>query len=167
MIGLLSAPAVMREPGSASTAVRLTVAVGHRFERTSRVTCTDASAVSRATEIWGLFFRASACASFRDSSVGVPGLFRGVEFCDPPIGGIELTVGADCCGMGAEGKVDDASERISPCARQHTGRTSANKIGNTFFIRRKPILAILAVVSLTLEPQSVGRDIRADRRPAQ
>ena len=69
--------------------------------------------------------------------------------------------------MGAEGKLDDVAERDAPCAALHTGIASASKIGNTFFIRCKSILPIPAVVSLTLEPQSADRDIRADRRPAQ
>ena len=72
-MGLFSAPAVSLVPGFASTAVRSIRAVGHRLDRTSRVTCCDASAVSRATEICGLFFSASACASLTDRDLGVPG----------------------------------------------------------------------------------------------
>src|SRR5579862_7887653 len=72
-IGLFSAPAVSLVPGFASTAVRSMRAVGHRLDLTSRVTCCDASAVSRATEIWGLFFSASPCASLTDRNLGAPG----------------------------------------------------------------------------------------------
>src|ERR1035441_4931433 len=74
MMGLLSPPAVMRLFARESTPVRLPVAVGHKLERTSRVTCWDASAVSRATEICGLFFNARASACFNDSVICVPGL---------------------------------------------------------------------------------------------
>lgn len=69
--------------------------------------------------------------------------------------------------MGAEGKLDAGAERNVPCAALYTGKTSASKIGNTLFIRCKCFLPIPAIVSLTLEPQSAGRDIRANRQPAQ
>src|SRR5437868_10096059 len=64
----------MRLPARASTPVRLTVAVGHKLERTSRVTCCEAKAVSRATEICGLFLSAIASASLRESCWGTEGV---------------------------------------------------------------------------------------------
>src|ERR1700686_824906 len=73
MSGLCSAPAVMRLPDCASTPVISPVAVGHRFDFTSRVTCWEARASNRATETWGLFFiaYASACCRLKDSVPGV------------------------------------------------------------------------------------------------
>src|SRR5215471_10692199 len=63
----------MRLPARASTPVSSTLAVGHRLERTSRVTCCEAKAVSLATEIWGLFFSAMASASLSESCTGAGG----------------------------------------------------------------------------------------------
>src|SRR5277367_1941480 len=66
-MGLFRAPAVMRLLLSASTAVRLAKVWGQRFDRTSRVTCREASALSRAAVITGLFLSAIASASFKES----------------------------------------------------------------------------------------------------
>src|ERR1017187_9227838 len=119
MTGLFSAPAVMRSPGLVSTAVRSIRAVGHRLDRTSRMTCCDASAVSRATEIWGLFLSATASASFTDKTVGVAELPCGVS-----AGGageaVVVAGSADTCGSGAEGRLsggappDSNYEKVDP-----------------------------------------------------
>src|ERR1700675_2201537 len=105
MMGLLSPPAVMRLLSWESTAVRAPAAVGHKLDRTSRVTCWEAKAVSRATEICGLFFNASASASFNDRNICVPGLtWDSDDRC--PFGAI-LEAGwlGTGCGIGAEGKL--------------------------------------------------------------
>src|ERR1035441_9781795 len=83
MMGLLSPPAVMRLLSSESTPVRLAVAVGHRLERTSRVTCSDASAVSRATDTCGLFFNARASPGFKENGLCAPGLAAELEAACP------------------------------------------------------------------------------------
>ena len=59
-----------------STPVKSTTAVGHSADRASRVTCCDANAVSLATEICGLFFRASCSASFIERVTGAVVLTR-------------------------------------------------------------------------------------------
>src|SRR3984957_13548844 len=64
MIELFKPPAVMRLLSRASTAVRLASDCGQRLDRTSRVTCSEAKAFRRATEIAGLFFSAIDSASF-------------------------------------------------------------------------------------------------------
>src|SRR5580692_3874428 len=134
MMGLFSAPAVMRAPVLASAAVRSTVAVGQRFDRTSRVTCSDASAVRRATEIWGLFLRASACAFFRESTIGVPGLFCGAPFCEAAIGALEGAGVVACWGIGAAGKLEDAPRAGARCARVNVDIASATHIESRVFI---------------------------------
>src|ERR1039458_1937733 len=105
MMGLLSPPAVMRLLARESTPVKSPVAVGHKLDRTSRVTCWDARAVSRATEICGLFFNASASACFNDRDICVPGLaWESEDRC--PLGAIVGAVGLGTgCGTGAEGKL--------------------------------------------------------------
>src|SRR5271154_3799619 len=69
MMELFSPPAVMRLLFRASTAVRLASDCGQRLDRTSRVTCSEAKAFRRATEIAGLFFSAIDSASFTLSLV--------------------------------------------------------------------------------------------------
>src|ERR1700722_1729482 len=64
MIELFKPPAVRRRCAQRSTAVRLTSDCGQSLERTSRVTCSEAKAFRRATEIAGLFFSAIDSASF-------------------------------------------------------------------------------------------------------
>src|SRR5580700_1379996 len=140
MMGLFSAPAVMRAPVLASAAVRSTVAVGHRFDRTSRVTCSDARALRRATEIWGLFLRASACASFRESTIDVPGLFCGAPLCGAAIGALEGAGGAACCGKGAAGKLECAPRAGAPCARVNADIARARHVVNRVFIAPSPVL---------------------------
>src|SRR5690348_17011819 len=71
MIGLLSPPAAMRLFSAASTPVRSILACGQRPERTSRVTCCEANALSRETETCGLFLIANASASFRESTLAL------------------------------------------------------------------------------------------------
>src|ERR1022692_1071784 len=98
MMGLLSPPAVMRLLSLESTPVRLPVAVGHKLERTSRVTWWEAKAVSRAMEICGLFCNASASACFNERDIGIPALaWESEDGC--PI----AAMGAGCA-AGAEGK---------------------------------------------------------------
>src|ERR1700741_5018392 len=70
MMGLFNPPALMRLFSCDSTPVISRFAVGHKVDRVSRVTCCDASANRRATEIWGLFFRANSSASFSVSVLG-------------------------------------------------------------------------------------------------
>src|SRR5579863_2339965 len=109
MIGLFNAPAVMRLPDCASTPVTSPVAVGHKFDFTSRVTCTEARASSRPTEICGLFFIASASACFKVRDNGAPGVC-GVGVCGAggygafAVGPELVCVGLDC-GIGAGGKL--------------------------------------------------------------
>src|ERR1022692_1928706 len=104
MIGLLSPPAVIRLLARESTPVRFATAVGHKFERTSRVTCCEARAVNSATEICGLFFSAWASASFRDRVIRFVGFAPEAGDCLPGVVlgvvGLEST-----CGVGAEGKL--------------------------------------------------------------
>src|SRR5450755_3642267 len=105
MMGLLSPPAVMRLLAWESTPVRLAFAVGQKPDRTSRVTCCDARAINRATEICGLFFSASASACFNDRDTTGPGLAWEAEDSCPfrdALGAVRL--GA-ACGAGAEGKI--------------------------------------------------------------
>src|SRR5580658_5033212 len=83
MIELFNPPAVTRLLSRASTAVKLASDCGQRLERTSRVTCPEANAFKRATEIAGLFFSAIDSASFTLSLI---------TFED---GGF-WTLGADC-----------------------------------------------------------------------
>src|SRR5437762_10115277 len=78
MIGLFKAPAVMRLLLRASTAVRLAETCGHREDWTSRVTCCEARALSRATEIAGLFFSAIVSASFTERRIASVGPWRDV-----------------------------------------------------------------------------------------
>ena len=74
-MGLLSPPAVMRLLSWRIYGRQVSrAAVGHKLDRTSRVTCREPDAVSRATEICGLFFKASASACFSDRDICVPGL---------------------------------------------------------------------------------------------
>src|ERR1700688_1515858 len=106
MSGLFSAPAVMRLPDCASTPVSSPVAVGHRLDFTSRVTCCEARASNRATETCGLFFiaYASACCRVKDR---VPG--GAIEGCvlagalEPVTGEVwvELGCGVSVCGVPA------------------------------------------------------------------
>src|SRR5579859_8107017 len=102
MMGLLSAPESMRLLARESTPVRLAVAIGHRLERTSRVTCSDARAASRATEISGLFFNARSSACFKDRDICVPALVGALDNCPFGVafgaGGLEPG-----CGCGADG----------------------------------------------------------------
>src|ERR1700686_2059866 len=105
MIGLLSPPAVIRLLARESTAVRLASAVGHRFERASRVTCCDARAVNRATEICGLFFNAWASASFRDRVIRFVGLAWEADDCWPLGDVLSVVMLAAACGIGADGKL--------------------------------------------------------------
>src|SRR5581483_2221950 len=118
MMGLFSAPAVIREPGLASTAVISMAAVGHRLERTSRVTCCDARALSRATEIWGLFWMANVSACFNESGVPLPtcgaaGLCGVVGPCvapgipveEPAPAWARMNKSVLALGIGAEGKL--------------------------------------------------------------
>src|ERR1700685_2892097 len=115
MIGLFSAPAVMRLPDWASTPVRSPVAVGHRFDFTSRVTCTEARASSRPTEICGLFFmaRASACAKVK--GIGAPGVCEAEGWCafagGPELFCVELT-----WGIGARGTPRGVCTLTDTCA---------------------------------------------------
>src|ERR1700674_390561 len=105
MIGLWSPPAVIRLFARETTPVRLASAVGHRFERTSRVTCCDARAVNRATEICGLFFNAWASASFKDRVIRFVGFAWEADDCWPfgDVLGVAMLVAA--CGRGADGKL--------------------------------------------------------------
>src|SRR5580700_11373826 len=152
MMGLFSAPAVMRAPVLASAAVRATVAVGHRFDRTSRVTCCDARAVSRATDIWGLFFRASACASFSDNTVGAPALLCEGPPCTSPFGALGTTGVAVCRGMGAGGKLENASVPDVPWANVNAGNDSAKQIDSSLFITAFQLLG-----SWLLSPRACHR----------
>src|SRR5450432_136792 len=100
MIGLLRPPAVILLLARESTPVRLATAVGHRFERTSRVTCCEARAVNRATEINGLLLSASASASFSDKLVRFVVVGGAKNW--GPFGVVWLE---PACGVGAEGKL--------------------------------------------------------------
>src|ERR1039457_6821232 len=116
MMGLFSPPAVILLFSRESTPVRLTIAAGHRLERTSLVTCREARTVSRATEICGLFFNASASASFNDRDTCIPGLVWEADgSC--PFGDMvgEVWFGG-ACGVGAEGKVSAAFKLIAAWA---------------------------------------------------
>src|SRR5579864_1490175 len=101
MSGLLRAPAVMRLPDCASTPVRSPVAVGHRFDLTSRVTCCEARASKRATEICGLLFIASASACFKVRGVPVPGAEGDCGFAGEP----DVFCAVPVCGIGACGRL--------------------------------------------------------------
>jgi len=103
MMGLFKAPAVIRLPDCASTPVISPVAVGQKLERASRVTCWEARAISRATEIWGLFLTASCSACFKVNGVEVPGLGCGVGEGGVPPGIGELAWVEEFCGEGADG----------------------------------------------------------------
>src|ERR1035438_9933510 len=116
MIGLLSPPAVMRLLSRESTPVRSAVAVGHKLERTSRVTCWNARAVSRATEICGLFFNASASASFNDRDTCIPGLVWEADGSCPFGDMLGAVWFGGACGVGAEGKVSAAFKLIAAWA---------------------------------------------------
>src|ERR1700690_2798585 len=105
MMGLLSPPAVMRLFALESTPVRSAVAVGHKVERTCRVTCWDARAVSRATEICGLFFNASASACFKDRGICAPGLTCESENGRPFAAILGAVWWGTGCGPGAEGNL--------------------------------------------------------------
>src|SRR5271163_173510 len=127
MIGLFRAPAVMRLPDCASTPVKSPVAVGHKFDFTSRVTCTEARASRRPTEICGLFFMASASASFKVRDIGVPGAC-GAGGCSAFAVGPELVcVGLDC-GIGAGGRLAAVCTLMDIWAKQNRGiaRNSRN-----------------------------------------
>src|SRR6202451_4092591 len=127
MIGLFSAPAVMRLPDWASTPVRSPVAVGHRLDFTSRVTCTEARASSRPTEICGLFFmaRASACAKVK--GIGAPGVCE-AEGWWAFAGGPELFCVELACGIGAGGRPCAVCTLTDTCAMLNTcsARNSKN-----------------------------------------
>src|ERR1700686_3899856 len=129
MIGLLSPPAVIRLLARESTPVRLASAVGHRFERTSRVTCCNARAVNRATEICGLFFNARASASFRDRAIRFVGLaWEGDDSW--PIGDVlSMVMLVAACGIGADGKpgfcmLNDACAQLQ---RERSGTDKRSK----------------------------------------
>src|SRR5579863_1184758 len=108
MMGLFNAPAVILAPDCASTPVMSPVAVGHRLDFTSRVTCWEASAIKRATEICGLSLIASASACFRVSDAGIPGVTWGAED-----GTFAIELAVFCvtavCGDGAGGRLCAAS----------------------------------------------------------
>src|ERR1700719_1571130 len=114
MIGLFSAPAVMRLPDCASTPVRSPVAVGHKVDFTSRVTCWEARASSRATEICGLFLIANASACFKVRDIGAPGVW-GAEDGDTFPGGTPC--GKPVCGTGAAGRLCAVFALISAWAK--------------------------------------------------
>lgn len=106
MIGLFKLPAVMRLPSRESTPVRLAVAVGQKADLASRITCWDANAVNRATEIRGLFFMAiaSACCSVNevDGSGSVGGIAVGAGGITA--GGCVASGDSGVCGVGAAGR---------------------------------------------------------------
>src|SRR5208283_6030964 len=104
MIGLFSAPAVMRLPDCASTPVMSPVAVGQRFDFTSRVTCREARAMSRPTEICGLFLIASASACSKLNDTGAPAVWRTEDDCAFAGGFGIFWAGGVCC-VGAGGKL--------------------------------------------------------------
>src|SRR5580698_4033803 len=107
MIGLFNAPAVMRLPDSASTPVISPIIVGHKLDFASRVTCLDARAVKRATDIWGLFFTARSSASFKLRAMTRPLL---IASAGTLIGG----AGA-ACGDGAGGNCWPVWASIDVC----------------------------------------------------
>ena len=78
MTGLLREPAAIRRSFE-STPVKSATAVGQRVERVSVVTWCDARAVNRATEICGLFFRASSSASLIERVFIAPALDDGAK----------------------------------------------------------------------------------------
>src|ERR1700686_4347353 len=111
----------MRLPDCASTPVRLPVALGHRFDFTSRVTCWEARASSRATEICGLFFIANSSACFK---VSIPG--EGEYGCALACG-LELFCVELVCGIGAGGRLSavctllDTRAKLNKCKARNSG----------------------------------------------
>jgi hypothetical protein len=97
------------------------------------MTCCDASAVSRATEIWGLFLSATASASFTDKTVGVAELPCGVSACGA--GEAVVVAGsADTCGSGAEGRLGGGAARNPTCEKLHPESASTKQICSRFLI---------------------------------
>src|SRR5690348_9167142 len=134
MMGLLSPPAVIRLSSRESTPVRFAVAVGHKLERTSRVTCSDASAINRATEICGLFFIASASACFSERVIGAVELACGLAGAGP-LGAMPGAVWPGiCCGAGAAGRLCAVGTFIDAWVKPHTGNSNTVTAISTFLI---------------------------------
>src|SRR5580692_2466662 len=129
MIGLFSAPAVMRLPDCASTPVMSPVAVGQRFDFTCRVTCSVARAIRRPTEICGLFLIASSSACFKVNDAGAPGIWRAGDDC-ALAGGFGIFCVEEVCGVGAGGRPCPVCTFTDVCAKPNRGNASNNKAGN-------------------------------------
>src|SRR5579863_5977664 len=128
MIGLFSTPAVMRLPDCASTPVMSPVAVGQRFDFTSRVTCSEARAISRPTEICGLFLIASASACFKLNDTGVPGVWGTVDDC-AFAGGFGIFCAGEVCGTGAGGGLCPVCTFTDVCAKPNLGMPATTRPG--------------------------------------
>ena len=107
----------MRVPALPSTAVRFTCALGHKLDRTSRATCCEARADNRATEICGLCFSASACASLIEST-GEFGELVGPDVGCDAVWRRAYPLRDDFCGIGLEGKFDRPTASVSWAAMQ-------------------------------------------------
>src|ERR1700680_1302953 len=114
----------MRLPDCASTPVRFPVTVGHRFDFTSRVTCWEARASNRATEICGLFFIANASACFKVRDIGIPGDGRALA-CWFELLCVELV-----CGIGAGGRLSAVCTLLDTWAKLNKckARNSKNEM---------------------------------------
>src|SRR5580692_10732424 len=123
MIGLFSAPAVMRLPDCASTPVMSPVAVGQRFDFTCRVTCSEARAIRRPTEICGLFLIAISSACFKLNDAGAPGIWGTGDDC-ALAGGFGIFCVGEVCGVGAGGRLCPVCIFADSCAELTSGKAN-------------------------------------------
>src|SRR6185312_4392498 len=111
--------------------VRFEYTVGQRPERTLRVTCCDSSALTRATEIAGLFLSAICSAFWRDNCRPAgSGAWAVPAFC-----GSGRLVGGPAESACAHKVVTPGSWGSFVCAKPHPGTSSTQ--------RRKLVLQVM------------------------